>query len=135
MSRKPLIQARVEHHTSEGVEDYADDQDLSRSEALRRLLHIGLAAEGYSSDGTRSWLERIAAPRTVTLALLLMLAGLTGTALAAVATTGVLYALSLTISAVAMAAATLTATAAMLAQMALARPLRGLVGLARGETA
>jgi hypothetical protein len=125
------IGTRVSPGTYRQFEDYRDDHGLTNAEAMRNLVQTGLTAEGYSSS--TSTLERIAAPRTVALAAVLFLAGLAGIVAAALTTTGLLYALAVATSGVAILTATLTTTAAMIAQMALARPLRGLVGLARGE--
>lgn len=46
MPRKQL-QARFDPDVVEAVEAYADDHDISRSEAMRRMLRGGLSAQGY----------------------------------------------------------------------------------------
>ena len=46
MPRKQL-QARFDPDVVESVEDYADDHDVSRSEAMRRMLRAGLSDNGY----------------------------------------------------------------------------------------
>lgn len=46
MPRKQL-QARFDPDVVESVEDYADDHDISRSEAMRRMLRAGLSANDY----------------------------------------------------------------------------------------
>lgn len=51
MARKPQIQARVPSDVQDGLEDYADDHDISRSDALRRIVTDRLQSEGYVDDG------------------------------------------------------------------------------------
>lgn len=46
MARKQL-QARFDPDVVDAVEDYADDHDISRSEAMRRMLRSGLSSNGY----------------------------------------------------------------------------------------
>jgi hypothetical protein len=43
------VQTRCDADTVESIEQYADDRDISQSEAVRRLLRLGLDAEGYDS--------------------------------------------------------------------------------------
>jgi hypothetical protein len=41
------IQTRADDDMIERIDAYADDEDVSRAEALRRLLRAGLIREGY----------------------------------------------------------------------------------------
>lgn len=67
MARKPLVQARVEESRKEAINNYADAEDISQSEAIRRLIDSGLAAEGYNAGGSRGLLERIGSLKAVML--------------------------------------------------------------------
>jgi hypothetical protein len=49
-----LIQARADPDTVEGIEEYAEERDISRSEAIRRLLREGLEA-GEEDDETEEY--------------------------------------------------------------------------------
>jgi len=135
MARKPLIQARVEPDTKSALEDYAESEDLSQSEALRDLLNKALASEGYDAKGSRSLLERLASVKMVLggaflffLSALLWVPvyffGQNGDYIAALMIVGVLMLLAIS--------GALAISVAALAQLALARPLRGLVGLYSG---
>jgi len=42
---RELVQARADADTVDGIEEYAEERDISRSEAIRRLLRAGLAVE------------------------------------------------------------------------------------------
>lgn len=42
---RELVQARADPDTVQGIEDYADERDISQSEAIRRLLREGLEAD------------------------------------------------------------------------------------------
>ena len=53
MGRKRL-QTRADADTADAVEDYADDHDLTQSEAVRRMIRSGLTQHGYeiaTADG------------------------------------------------------------------------------------
>ncbi|OYR65173.1 hypothetical protein [Halorubrum ezzemoulense] len=41
------IQTRADADTHEQVEQYAEDRDISNSEAVRRLVRTGLVEKGY----------------------------------------------------------------------------------------
>lgn len=43
------VQTRCDPDTVESIETYADDREISKSEATRRLLRVALDAEGYDS--------------------------------------------------------------------------------------
>jgi hypothetical protein len=140
---KTRVQTRVEPDTKSQIDDYAEDRDIGDAEALRRLIRSGLAAEGHAvttADGgpeTNTLLERLAAPLTVGIgaALLAFAAGLM-TAAGLLAANGSLAValVALGLSTVFMILAAGTVVTAALAQLALARPLRGLVGLAVEES-
>ena len=49
MARKQL-QARFDADVVETVEQFADDKEISRSEAMRRALREGLMLHGYELD-------------------------------------------------------------------------------------
>jgi hypothetical protein len=124
MGRNPLAQARVEPATKSAIEDYAERHDLSQSEATRKLIQDGLAREGYRTDGTQSPLARLASRATVlfgTVLLALAMAAL------GIASTGTLGPLSAGVGVVLLLTGTLTIWTAVLAQIALAQPLRGLL--------
>jgi hypothetical protein len=42
---RELVQARADPDTVQGIEDYAEERDISQSEAIRRLLREGLEAD------------------------------------------------------------------------------------------
>lgn len=46
---RELIQARADPDTIERVEAYAEERDISRSEAIRRLLREGLDSKAEAS--------------------------------------------------------------------------------------
>lgn len=46
------IQTRADADTLEQVEQYADDKDISYSEAVRRLVRTGLIEKGYREAET-----------------------------------------------------------------------------------
>lgn len=138
MARKPLVQARVEESRKEAINNYADAEDISQSEAIRRLIDSGLAAEGYDASGSRGLLERIASRTTVTLSTVLLALGTTfllgGYLLVQQnliygALVALLFGYGLIIG------ATIALGAATVAQIALSRPLRGLIINVDGETA
>lgn len=140
---KSRVQTRVEPDTKHQIDEYAEDRDIGDAEALRRLIRAGLAAEGHpvtaADGGTKPLLERLAAPRTVGIGALIGLLGVGFMSLAGlfVNSGDLMVALGLftagTALTVVTAAVVVTAT---LAQLALARPLRGLLGLnTDGETA
>jgi hypothetical protein len=45
------VQTRCDADTAESIEDFADEKELSESEAVRRLLRAGLHLHGYDVDG------------------------------------------------------------------------------------
>lgn len=151
MGRKPKIQTRVERDTKDAIDRYVEgNESVSQSEAVRHLIRAGLAEKGYPvavTDGAGggsvrylpdTLLERIGSPRTIGIATVIMLtSGLTMLLAGRLATTGdtTLAAGTLILTTVLMTTATLLVCLAALAQIALARPLRGLVGLRTGETA
>lgn len=54
MSRD-LVQARVDPDTVEALEDYSEDREISRSEAMRRALRDSLSNKGYlEGPGTQT---------------------------------------------------------------------------------
>jgi hypothetical protein len=138
MAKEPIT-TRLDSDTKTEVENYADDRDIGQTEAARRLIRAGLAAEGHpvatTDGGEPGPLERLGSARTaLTGALLLALgifplagAGLAGTGTAALGLAGlagVLFLLGL-----------LTIWAAVLAQLTLGRPLRALARSADTDTA
>jgi len=138
MGRKPKIQCRIERDTDESIGAYRDelDDDISQSEAVRHLLRAGLAAKGHpvagADAGDEGPLERLADLTTLLLgaallALSLVPLGAAAAAAAASSTTAALVGLGL--AAVPLGLGVAAIAAALLAQLALARPLRGLVGL------
>ncbi len=51
MSRE-LLQARFDPDTVEAVQEYADEKDISRSEALRRAVREGVLTLARDADDT-----------------------------------------------------------------------------------
>jgi hypothetical protein len=145
MPRKKQVQTRIASDTNDQLERYQEERDISQADAVRRLIRSGLANEGYpvaATDGgsARSiedtTLEKIGSPRTIGIATAIMLLGFGFMLLGAWFAQSNLWwpaLASLGIMAVAYTTgAALSATAA-LAQLALARPLRGLVGIGPKE--
>jgi len=132
MAKEPIT-TRLDTDTKQEVQDYADDRDIGQTEATRRLIRAGLAAEGYpvatTDGGDPGPLERLADRRTAATGALLLALSLiplwtAATAATAGTTTGALLALGLT--AIPMGLGVVTIAAAALAQLALDRPLRAL---------
>jgi len=76
------IQTRADADTLEQVEQYADDKDISYSEAVRRLVRTGLIEKGYreaEADGDQLAEARMneTARQSGTILMILMLAFLT----------------------------------------------------------
>lgn len=73
---KTRVQTRVEPDTQQQINEYAEERDIGDAEAVRRLIRSGLANEGYpvtaADGGTRTFLEQLAAPRSMMFAGLLM---------------------------------------------------------------
>jgi hypothetical protein len=133
MAKEPLT-TRLDADVKREVEDYADDHDIGQTEASRRLIRAGLAAEGRSvattDGGGMGPFERLAAPRTVLVgAVLLTLALLpfAGAGQAAATGAGIAAFGLLGLSMILMGLGLTTFWAATLANLALARPLRALV--------
>jgi hypothetical protein len=124
MGKDPLT-TRLDADTKQVVENYAEDRDIGQTEAARRLIRSGLAAEGYSAADGGSPLERLGSLKTV-----LFSTGLS--VLAMLAFIGALvtsFTLPLVLVGTAfLFSAMLTILTAVLAQIALARPLKGLLG-------
>lgn len=148
MARKPKIQTRVERDTKDAIDTYTDDHDdLSQSEAVRHLIRAGLAQKGYpvaAADGGRvrsvedTTLEKLAAPRTMRVAAgLMLLSGVFMVFSTWFAQGGMFWPalVGTGITMISIVLAAVIATVAMLAQMALARPLRELTPFGTGETA
>ena len=47
---KELIQAREDGDVIDEIEDFADEKEITRSEAVRRLIRTGLEAETQPAD-------------------------------------------------------------------------------------
>jgi len=131
MAKEPIT-TRLDTDTKTEVDNYADDHDIGQTEATRRLIRAGLAAEGHpvaTADGGAEPgpLERLATQRTTTLGVLLF--GLSIIPLLAATTAGTtttaLLAVGVALIPMGLGAATIWTAA--LAQLALARPLRALV--------
>lgn len=50
--KRERVQTRADTDTVEQVEEYADEKDISESEAVRRLLRAGLVQKGYREADT-----------------------------------------------------------------------------------
>jgi len=141
MAKEPLT-TRLDADTKQEVENYADEHEIGQTEASRRLIRAGLAAEGHpvatADGGKKGPLERLASVRTLLAsAALLALSILPMVGAYVAATTGADMAAFglLGLTTVLMLLAVATTWAAALAQLALARPLRGLLGFSKGEEA
>lgn len=78
MSRE-LLQARCDPDTVEGVEQYAEDKEISRSESMRRLLRAGLQAKGDEGDRDgRATLQQTATIQQIGYTLLVVVAFVAG---------------------------------------------------------
>ena len=51
------LQARCDNDTIEQVEAYADEKDISQSEAVRRLIRTGLVQKGHRSPQAAGYTE------------------------------------------------------------------------------
>lgn len=69
------VQTRCDADTAESIEDFAEEKELSESEAVRRLLRAGLNVHGYDVDGL-TVKYRAAQRGTVPMILLLGIFGL-----------------------------------------------------------
>jgi hypothetical protein len=59
---RELVQTRADADTVESLEAYAEEADISRSEAIRRLLRTGLAEHGHgvaAADGSGQLADRL----------------------------------------------------------------------------
>jgi Arc/MetJ-type ribon-helix-helix transcriptional regulator len=138
-----MFQARLSDDFAEEVHEFRQNNYMSKSEAVRHLLRRGLEAEA-ESDGaseephTTSILERIAngrllVPSTVgaIIGTLLPAYGVLAVQQGDVVVGSVVMVLALVLLVV----STIGAASVVIAQLALAKPLRGLVGLGVGGAA
>lgn len=61
---RELIQTRADGDTVEALEEFAEESDITRSEAIRRLLRSGLAQQGHpvkATDGAGQLADRLEA--------------------------------------------------------------------------
>jgi len=61
---RDLVQTRADADTVETLEAFAEEQDITRSEAIRRLIRTGLAQEGHpvaATDGAGQLTNRLEA--------------------------------------------------------------------------
>lgn len=49
--KREQLQARCDPDTVEAVKEYQDEKDITKSEAVRRLIRTGLEAKGGEYDG------------------------------------------------------------------------------------
>lgn len=59
---RELVQTRADADTVESLEAYAEEADISRSEAIRRLLRTGLVQHGHpvaAADGSGQMADRL----------------------------------------------------------------------------
>ena len=52
---KELIQAREDGDVIDEIEDFADEKEITRSEAVRRLIRTGLETETQPTDTGRTY--------------------------------------------------------------------------------
>jgi len=128
MAKEPIT-TRLDTDTKTEVDNYADDHDIGQTEATRRLIRAGLAAEGHpvaTADGGAEpgMVERLATWRTTTLGALLLGVAITAMLGAAQAAIGGATMTAVGIFALALAlmvTGSLTIAAAALAQLTLAQ--------------
>lgn len=130
---KPTISGRVPHDLKEEFDEYADRHEITKSVAQRRLIRAGLDAETDAgqeqSGGAGGMLERLASPRVVThAAAFLLVTALSWGMVVLLPTAGTATVVLLAATGgVTLLLAALTMLAAALAQIALNRPLTGLL--------
>ena len=59
---RELIQTRADGDTVEALEEFAEESDITRSEAIRRLVRSGLAQQGHpvkAADGAGQLTDRL----------------------------------------------------------------------------
>ena len=59
---RELIQTRADGDTVEALEEFAEESDITRSEAIRRLVRSGLAQQGHpvkAADGSGQLTDRL----------------------------------------------------------------------------
>jgi len=59
---RELIQTRADGDTVEALEEFAEESDITRSEAIRRLVRSGLAKHGHpvkATDGAGQLTDRL----------------------------------------------------------------------------
>lgn len=130
----PRYQTRLQPPYSEMVDEYSEDNDIGQSEAVRRLIKRGLQAEGYVTLPTdthpgRGFVERLASAKTALLgAVLFVLGGIALLGAGYLVSSSVYLAFGLLFFSGALTVAgTATVWLAAIAQVALSRPLRGLL--------
>jgi len=70
------LQTRCDPDTIEEVETYADEKEISQSEAVRRLIRTGLVAKGYRDAETGDYAEAHYSPTAATVGGVLILLAL-----------------------------------------------------------
>lgn len=118
----------LEPEIADKVREFAADNDLSFEEAYDQILNEGAASFGVGPY-SKSALEKIASPQTILGSSALMVGGVVVMLMSTFATSTPVFAFSLVVATVMIVLATVLSVLAALAQIALARPLRGLVGL------
>jgi hypothetical protein len=133
MAKKTLT-TRLDPDTKQQIEKYADEHGIGQTEAARRLIRGGLDAEADDTPDTGGYLDRIAQDQVFAPSLLVAIVGwlMPYVALALNAGTLPLYSTFVLASAL-MFGGVLVAGISLVAQLALARPLRGLVGFSTPE--
>ena len=73
---RELVQTRADADTVEALEEFAEEKEITRSEAIRRLLRSGLEAQDEPDDDTtgegrihRAGMNRWVIPATLVLVL------------------------------------------------------------------
>ena len=138
-----MFQARLPDDFAKEVHEYREKNHMSKSEAVRHLIRAGLEAETSEDDtdstgGTYTPLERLATRWTVAFGGAVLMLGallLMAAYILAVANSTALAFVVAGLSSGVIAAGTGFIVIAALAQLALARPLRGLLLGARRDAA
>lgn len=91
---KESVATRLDPDTNDALEDFADEHDIGKTEASRRLIRSGLSREGYQIAATDSGggtpLDRLS-KRLIGLATMLLAIGAIGLVLAPAPQTALFY--------------------------------------------
>lgn len=135
MPESEMWSAQFPSSESQQIEEYRQRRGYNRSQAVRELVKEGLEAEteNQKENTSETLLERLASRRTMSLSIVPLLLATLVLAAGLYTTSTFALGIILAVSTVLAVAAAVIVTTATLAQLALARPLRGLVGIGPKE--